>query len=345
MKKTINLILAVFLSIAVQAQFDADKQPYLTKSLSSESIRDVYARTSGGGLTVSGVPASEARIEVYVQPNNNRNELSREEIKQRLEEDYDLDVSAAGSKLTAIAKPRHGNMNGKRNLSISFKIYVPSSVNTDLNTSGGGITLSNLAGTHNFSTSGGGLRIDKLSGKIHGRTSGGGITVLDSKDDIDLSTSGGGIEVENCSGNLILATSGGSINLDRLKGTIQASTSGGTVRGNGINGELKTHTSGGSVSLRDLLGSVEASTSGGNMDIEIEELGKYVTVSNSGGNIQVKMPGNKGVDLKLRAERIRIAELKNFNGEQEEHKVTGKINGGGIPVDIQTNGTITLALK
>ncbi|MBA4053997.1 MAG: hypothetical protein C0490_04730 [Marivirga sp.] len=345
MKKTINLILALFLSIAVQAQFDADKDPYLTKSLSAESIKDVYARTSGGGITVSGGSSTDARIEVYVQPNNNRGDLSKEEIKQRLEEDYDLDVSVAGSKLTAIAKPKHENMNSKRYLSISFKIYVPRSVNTDMKTSGGGITLTNLAGTHNFTTSGGGLHVDKLRGKIHGRTSGGGITVSDSQDDIDLSTSGGGIDVNNCSGNLILSTSGGSINLDRLKGTIEARTSGGTVRGTGISGELETHTSGGSVSLRDLSGSVEASTSGGNMDIEIEELGKYVTVSNSGGNIHVKMPGNKGVDLKLRGERIRIDELNNFKGEQDEHRVTGKINGGGIPVDIQTSGTITLALQ
>lgn len=345
MKKTINLILALFLSIAVYAQFDADSQPYLTKTLSTESIQEVYARTSGGGITISGVTASETRIEVYVKANNNRDDISKDEIKKRLDEDYDLNVSVESGKLTAIAKPRHENMNWKRNLSISFKIYVTKNVNTDMKTSGGGITLTNLSGTHNFSTSGGGLRIDKLSGKIHGRTSGGGITLSDSKDEIDLSTSGGGIDVENCSGNIILATSGGSISLDRLKGTIEARTSGGTVRGNGISGELETHTSGGSVSLRDLSGSVEASTSGGNMDIEIQELGKFVNVSNSGGNIHVKMPGDKGANLRLRAERIRIDELTNFNGEQDEHKVTGKINGGGIPVDIQTSGTITLALR
>jgi DUF4097 and DUF4098 domain-containing protein YvlB len=345
MKKIINLTLALLVSIAVQAQNDNDRQPYLTKSLSAESIRDVYARTSGGGITVSGVPAGETRIEVYVQPNNNRNDLSKEEIKERLKEDYELDVSVAGNTLTAIAKPKHTNMSWKRNLSISFKIYVPKNVSTDLNTSGGGISLTNLSGTHNFSTSGGGLHLDKLSGKIRGRTSGGGITVSDTHDDINLSTSGGGIDADNCSGNLVLATSGGSINLDGLQGTIQARTSGGTVRGSAIKGELETHTSGGSVSLRDLSGSVDASTSGGNMDIEIEELGKYVTVSNSGGNIQLKMPGDKGVNLKLRGERIKIEDLNNFSGEQDEHKVTGKINGGGIPVDIQTSGNITLALR
>lgn len=345
MKKITNLILALLLSGAVNAQFDADREPFLTKSLSNETIRDVYARTSGGGITVSGVPASEARIEVYVQPNNNRNELSKDEIKRRLEEDYELNVAASGGKVTAIAKPKLSNLNWKRNLSISFKVYVPKSVSTDLSTSGGGITLTNLSGTHNFSTSGGGLHLDKLSGKIYGRTSGGSINVSDTRDDINLSTSGGGINVDNCSGNLMLSTSGGSISLSGLQGKIKAKTSGGPVRASQIKGELEARTSGGSVSLRDIAGSVDASTSGGNMDIEIEELGKYVTASNSGGNIHLRMPGNKGVDLRLRGERIKIDALNNFSGEQDEHSVTGKINGGGIPVDIHTNGTLTLALQ
>jgi DUF4097 and DUF4098 domain-containing protein YvlB len=344
MKKTINLILALFLSVAVNAQFDADRDPYLTKSLSGESIHDVYARTSGGGITVSGVATNETRIEVYIQPNHNH-DLSKDEIKQRLEEDYDLEVSVSGGKLTAIAKPKHNISNWKRNLSISFKVYVPKNVSTDLNTSGGGITMTNLSGTHDFATSGGGLHIDKLSGKIKGRTSGGGITVSDTRDDIDLSTSGGGIDADNCSGNIILSTSGGSINLDGMQGTIEARTSGGPIRGEEIKGELEANTSGGSVTLRDIAGSVNASTSGGNMDIEIDEFGKYVTASNTGGNIHLKMPGDKGVNLKLRGEHIKIDALNNFSGEQDEHNVTGKINGGGIPVDVRTSGSITLAFK
>jgi DUF4097 and DUF4098 domain-containing protein YvlB len=81
------------------------------------------------------------------------------------------------------------------------------------------------------------------------------------------------------------------------------------------------------------------------MDIEIEDVGKYVTASNSGGNIQLKMPGNKGLDLRLRGNKIHMSDVKNFSGSQDEHKVTGKINGGGIPVEVNTSGSITLALQ
>ena len=342
MKKTINLLLAALITVVAYAQ---DKEPYFTKSLSKSAIKEVYARTSGGGITVTGVPADEARIEVYIRGNNGQGELSKDEIKHRLDEDYDLDVSASDGKLSATARSKQSNMNWKRNLSISFKIYVERNVSTDLKTSGGGIALKNLSGTHDFATSGGSLNIEKLGGKLNGKTSGGSITVIDTKDDINLSTSGGGIEAENCRGNIVLSTSGGSINLNELQGTIRAHTSGGPVRGSKIKGELEAHTSGGSVSLRELACSVEASTSGGSMDIEIVELGKYVTVSNSGGNIRVTMPGDKGVDLKLRGDRIKIDALKNFSGEQDDHKVIGSINGGGIPVDVHTSGSITLALE
>jgi len=342
MKKAFNLFLAVLLSVVVYAQ---DREPYFTKSLSKSAITEVYARTSGGGITVSGVSSAEARIEVFIRPNNGQGDMSKDEIKKRLEEDYDLDVTASDGKLSAIAKSKQSNLSWKRNLSISFKIYVEKNASTDIKTSGGGIALTNLSGTHDFATSGGSLHIEKLSGKINGKTSGGSITVTDTKDDINLSTSGGGIEASKCQGNLVLSTSGGSINLNDLQGTIRAHTSGGPVRGERIKGELEAHTSGGSVSLQDLACSVDASTSGGSMDIEIIELGKYVTVSNSGGNIRVSMPGDKGIDLKLRGDRIKIDALKNFSGEQDEHRVVGSMNGGGIPVDVHTSGSITLALQ
>lgn len=342
MQKLAIMLFALVITIAVSAQ--SDREPYLTKSLSKEAIKDVYARTSGGGITVTGVPESEARIEIYIKGNNG-SELSKDEIKRRLAEDYDLEVSASGGKLTAIAKTKTFNLNWKQALNISIKAYVPKNVSTDLSTSGGGITLSNLAGNQNFSTSGGGLNLDKLSGRINGKTSGGGIKISDSKDDIDLSTSGGSIDAENCGGNIELSTSGGSISLDNLKGTVYAKTSGGTIRGNGINGSLEAHTSGGSVHLKELSGSVDASTSGGSIDIDISQIDKYVTASNSGGNIHLTLPGNKGLDLRLHGDRIKVESLSNFSGDQDDHNLNGKINGGGPQVNVKTSGSITLAFN
>jgi DUF4097 and DUF4098 domain-containing protein YvlB len=143
-----------------------------------------------------------------------------------------------------------------------------------------------------------------------------------------------------------LATSGGSLHLENLTGDINASTSGGSVIGKTIQGELSAHTSGGNVRLEDLSCSLETSTSGGHIDVAIKEFGKYVTITNSGGNINLQIPNNKGIDLKLRGDKINTATLTNFSGSVEDDEIDGKLNGGGVPVTVRAgSGRIKLAMK
>ncbi len=264
MKKYLTLLLIVFASYAVKAQ----NQPYLTKSFSNQNFSRVVSSTSGGNIMVeaSGSP----RVEVNVKGNGRNWHLSNDEIKSRLENDYDLTVEVNNGTLTATAKSKHRITNWRNALSISFHIYAPSGVSTKLNTSGGNIMLSGLSGDQDFATSGGNLELNELSGKIKGRTSGGNIYLKNCKDELNLSTSGGNIMGKDCSGQIRLTTSGGSIQLKDLDGNIDASTSGGNVEAESIKGELAARTSGGNVSLQKLNCSVKASTSGGNIDVSFK---------------------------------------------------------------------------
>jgi hypothetical protein len=337
MKNILFLLMTTCLGFTVQAQFDANKDPLITKSIAGDNIKNIKVRTSGGSISVLGTEAAQARIEVFVRPSNGRDDKwSKEEIQKKLDEDYEFTITTTNNR----------NMSWKNALSISFKVYAPRAVSTDLGTSGGSIHLSDLNGTQEFTTSGGSLHVKQLSGKIHGRTSGGSISVIDSKDVIDLSTSGGSITAKNCNGTLTLATSGGSLHLDALQGNIKATTSGGSVHGSGISGELSAHTSGGSVDLDNLSASVDASTSGGHVHVALAELGKYVTIRNSGGNINLTLPANKGLNLKLTGDKIRTDKLSNFSGSVEDDEINGTLNGGGIPVTVRaSSGRINLALK
>ena len=339
MKKILTFLLAAALSTAASAQ--SDNTPYLTKSFSGASVQNVLARTSGGSITINGTAGGEARVEVYIKGQNNK-ELTKGQIEQRLAEDYIFDVSAANGRLSATASQKNKMFNWKNALSISYKIYVPKNVSTNLNTSGGSIVMADLNGNLDFSTSGGSLKLDQLSGNINGSTSGGSISIANSKSQIKLETSGGSIKAQNCSGNISLNTSGGSLSLNDLTGAVEANTSGGSVSANNINGELITHTSGGSMALQNISGSLDASTSGGSITASLTKVGKYVTLDNSGGSINLKMP-NQGLNLKLRANRIRINQLTNFNGSKDDDKVDGTVNGGGVPVKVSTSGTITVS--
>ncbi|WP_153797363.1 DUF4097 family beta strand repeat-containing protein [Foetidibacter luteolus] len=344
MKKHFLFAAIALMSVSLKAQ-STNEEPYLTKSLANQTVSNVKVETSGGSISVSGVATGEARLEMYVRGNNGNDKLSKEEIKERLEEYYDVNINFSGNKLSAIAKNKHSNMNWKKSLSISFRIYVPKNVSTNLATSGGSIKLLNLSGTQEFATSGGSLHVDGVSGKIDGATSGGSIKVLNSQDDIELATSGGSIEASDCKGTLKLATSGGSLKLNNLSGTIEAGTSGGSVSGGNISGKLSAHTSGGSIRLSDLACSLETATSGGHITVGIKQLGEYVKISNSGGNVDVTLPKDKGLDLALRGDKIKVSPMNNFSGSTDDDRIDGKLNGGGVPVSIKADGRVSITLE
>ncbi len=317
--------------------------PYLTKSLANDAVNNVMVSTCAGGISVSGQSGEAPRVEVYIKGNNGK-ELSREEIEKRLAEDYDMNISVNGHELSAVVKTKHKDMDWKKSMSISFKIFVPEEVSTDLKTSGGGIRLNHLKGNETFVTSGGGLQLDELSGVVNGKTSGGGIEVSNSGDDIDLVTSGGGIEAKNCNGKIKLVTSGGGLVLENLKGNIDAHTSGGGVEGNHIDGELNTSTSGGGIDLKEVSGSLEANTSAGNLDVQMVNVGKYLKLNASSGSINIQLPMKQGFDLNLHGENISDHfGMNGFNGEWKKDRVNGSVNGGGIPVNANaSSGGINL---
>jgi hypothetical protein len=342
MKSYLILFIAACWSVTAVAQDDNDRTPYLTKSLANDAITNVMVRTSAGGISVSGRSGEAPRIEVYVRDNHGHT-LTNDEIKKRLDQDYIMNVSVTSHELDATVKTKEGFHNWENGLSISFKIYVPAAVSTDLKTSGGGINLDNLKGTETFSTSGGGLQLDKLSGSIHGKTSGGGINVSNSGEDIDLVTSGGGIVAKRCSGTIKLHTSGGGLILEDLKGTIDAHTSGGGIEGKNIEGELTTSTSGGGIDLKNMSCSLDASSSGGSVYAQITKADKYVRLHTSAGNIDIDLPAKTGFNLDLSGDGVNGSKaISGFTGQWESRHVNGTINGGGASIEAHANGEVNV---
>jgi hypothetical protein len=345
MKKLFGILSIVCLVFTFQLQAQTKETPFLTKSLQGASVKDVKVETAGGSIVVEGITSGEQRVEMYVRSNDRHNDLSKAEIQKKLDEDYIIDISVANNKLTASAKQKNKVFNWKNALSVSFKVYTPKNISSDLNTSGGSISISNVSGNQDFKTSGGSLQVDHVTGKIKGRTSGGSIEVSDSDNDIDLSTSGGSISAKNCNGKIDLHTSGGSLQLKNLKGDIEAKTSGGSVHGKDVTGEINAHTSGGNIDFENISGSLDASTSGGNIDVEMIKLDKYLTLHNSGGSVHLTVPKNQGFDLNLKGDRVKSIALNNFSGSMEDDEVKGKLNGGGAAITVKGNGSIHLAFK
>lgn len=321
----IFLLFIAFCSSCLMVIAQDSNTAYINQSLASANIRSVDLQTSGGGLSVIGVSDGEARLEVYVNSNNGKKGLSKDEIEQKLAADYDLKISSNGGQLIAYAKPKKSFRNWNNALSISFKAYVPQAAAAKLKTSGGS------------------LMVDGIEGRVDGATSGGSITAKNLKNNAELKTSGGSISAENSTGDLTLLTSGGSISLAELKGKITAKTSGGSIKAEGVTGELIGGTSGGSIHAERIAGSIDVGTSAGSATVNMLSVDKYVKVNVSTGQVKLQLPMDKGLDLNLRATKVNLPNLDDFSGSREKDRVQGKLNGGGATVDVAVSmGNLTL---
>ena len=294
---TLASFLAVFAVLAVNIQA---LKAYVTEEFDvSDDVR-VDVRTSGGFIEVYGKNTDEVKVEMIVRKRGRL--MDRGDVDL---DDWDIDISRTGNTVTASAK-RRGRSWGNNNVSISFKVYTPIRAITDLNTSGGSITLENLMGDQKARTSGGSLSAASIDG------------------DLDLKTSGGSITIED------------------VQGFADVNTSGGRIRAENVTGGIKARTSGGSITLEEVNGNVEASTSGGSINAEIPEPDDFIELKTSGGSITITVPKDQGYEVDLDGNRVR-ADLKNFSGKYEKDEIKGTLNGGGTRIFARTSGgSVTL---
>ena len=129
-----------------------------------------------------------------------------------------------------------------------------------------------------------------------------------------------------------------------LDGTVDASTSGGSITENGVNGTLKAGTSGGSVKLNGISGNVDAKTSDGSMEVNMEAVSDYVKLTNS-GNTALSLPGGKGYNLKVKANKIDTSGLKEYRGNIDNRNIEGTISNGGPEIEIKTSQKANLTFR
>jgi hypothetical protein len=345
MKKiTVSLILALA-AFALQAQHFDSHDLYTTKSFSGSSPKKINSLTSHGNISVSEVPATQTRVEVYVRSNSSDQDLSKEEIQKRLDEYYTLDISLSGGVLNASARQKKDFPFNQSNLSISFAIYTPKEASSTLKTSHGNIELSGLKGAQDAVTSHGNLDIDNITGKVTGGTSHGNITVSRCSDDIDLSTDHGNVIASNCEGLMKFITSNGNVDLKDLKGKVHGETSHGNVTGHTIDGELRASTSHGDVNLDGMSCSVDASTDHGNISVMVKRINGEIAMSNINGNISLELPQGSGLNLDLEGRTVTVDGMQNFSGSKSKDLVKGSTNGGGTKISAKTDKEVNLTFR
>ena len=184
--------------------------------------------TQGGEIRVT--PSTDGKVKVTaVQKIKASSESEATELLKKLE----LTIEQNGNEISAVAKYEKSagiiHWGSWPPVNVDFIVSVPASFATKLNTSGGGITVGDLAGKVNARTSGGSIRLGKIGGEIDAHTSGGNVTLESAQGEVKLGTSGGNITVGRVAGPASLSTSGGDIKIESATGLLRATSSGGNV--------------------------------------------------------------------------------------------------------------------
>lgn len=154
---------------------------------------------------------------------------------------------------------------------------------------------------------------------------------------LDASSGSGDLNDEGVGENAKLSTGSGNIHASGLKGAFTVNTgSGDIVAEQSGEGDVKAQTGSGNIELRDLHGALRAGTGSGDIKISGSPAGEWKLETGS-GNIEF-WPGNSGMtlDASTGSGTVHSDHEMTVQGSFDHHHITGKINGGGPTVRIQT---------
>jgi len=156
---------------------------------------------------------------------------------------------------------------------------------------------------------------------------------------VSVQTGGGKVELTDFTGPATLRTSGGDIVAKNVSGNVEAHTSGGGIFADTIRGEMDATTSGGDVRLLKVDGKIAGRTSGGDVECSLVGINRGISVSTSGGSIELTLPRATAAKIEATSSGGEFtSEIPVAITRLQDGHVQGSINGGGQPIDVRTSG-------
>lgn len=304
MNSALRLTFAAFLAAVASAHAKIERT--VEKTFAVTGAGTLRTETFGGSIRVS--PGGDREVRVAVKQSIKAGtDAEADELLKKLE----LTLEQDGNDVRLVAKyePRTAGFRWGSwpPVQVAFDVTVPASYATKLSTSGGGITVGDLAGPADARTSGGTIKLGRMGGAVTAHTSGGSITLASAGGATTLKTSGGSIAAGPVAGAADLSTSGGNIKVDSVAGTLRAHTSGGSVNAT-IAGPLK--------------GDCSLSTSGGSVRVVVDKAAAFqLDASTSGGGVDAS-----GLTITLE------------KTSRDRSRLAGAVNGGGPLLKLRTSG-------
>jgi len=265
------------------------------------TAKNLRVKLAAGSVRVQG--GSQAGITYVIH----RKAYTSSEEKARHEfESYRINTFVKGDTVWIVAEASRRDSK----CSDDFVVNVPRSLETaKLETGGGNVSATGVAGRVELSSGGGNIHVDDIGGEVVAETGGGTIDVGSVEGSVNLETGGGNIKVASAKGEIkaesgggsvvvlsglqgaVLETGAGSIRVDKCSGTVKATTGGGSVELGDIGGPAQIETGAGSIRLTSAKGRVQAQTGGGSIQLDGAT---SVQAETSAGGIVVKLLSSTG---------------------------------------------------
>jgi DUF4097 and DUF4098 domain-containing protein YvlB len=265
------------------------------------TAKNLRVKLASGSVKVQG--GSQAGITYVI---HRRAYTSSEEKARREFESYRVSTSVKGDTAWMVAESGGRD----RRCSDEFVINVPRNLDfAKIETGGGNVTATGIAGRAELSSGGGNLHLDDIGGEVTAETGGGTIEVGSVQGSVNLETGGGNIKIASAKGDIkaesgggsvvvlsglqgaVLETTAGSIRVDKCSGTVKATTGGGSVDLGEIGGPAEIETGAGSIRLASAKGRVRAQTGGGSIQLDGAT---SVQAETTAGGIIVKLLSSNG---------------------------------------------------
>jgi DUF4097 and DUF4098 domain-containing protein YvlB len=320
--------LAVALLALNAAAVRGEIEDTLSRSFAVQPGGQLVVQIDRGSIEITTAESNSVAIDILRQTDSSRAKADQ------IFKDHVVTMTQDGNRVTVQAEYRGAKRSGwfdrGDELHVKALIRVPRHFDVDLKTAGGSVQVTQLAGRLQAKTSGGSLRFEKIDGPILGKTSGGSITVAGCNGPVEVSSSGGSLHLSDIQGDLDARTSGGAIHAEQLTGSSILRTSGGGIRISGVRGKTEAATSGGSISVQlpeQPSGDCSFKTSGGSITLSLgEKVAVDIDAHTSAGKVTSDFPVATTVQ-----------------GEQKNHELHGKINGGGPLLTAHTSaGSVRL---
>ena len=249
----------------------------ITGSLAA--VKTLRVKVDMGSVVVHGAQQQGIQYVVHTRFNN-----SSEQEARRQFDNYKITAYVKGDTAWIVGDWQGGRR--PRHFSGEFNINVPREIAlVKLETEGGNVETTGIAGRLEAESGGGSLRLDDIGGGVSAETGGGSIEVGTVSGELGLRTGGGSIEVHQANGKVVAETGGGSVDIQSCAQGAVVETGGSSISVRHCNGGVKASTGGGSVDLSDIGGPVEVDTGGGS--IRLTSAKGHVRAETGGGGIEL----------------------------------------------------------